>query len=386
MDLNALFEQCIAIDADGAEWAKAVPGGGGVYALTDEHDTLILIASGEGLRRTITYRLSPPPEASKKRADLRAVTRRVRWRRTYSAFETAFEFHRIARMLMPNDYMELCAFGPAWFVHVDVTERLPRLLATKYLRTPGTNIGPFPTKNAAERFVEMLEDLFDLCRHYHILEQAPHGQACAYAEMGKCPAPCDGSIPLDEYQRMMAAAVSFGTGGWQSEVPHWRDAMMERAAAQDFEQANSFKQRIKRAEPLAGESCRFARPIEQFSCLIIQRAEGRARVKPYFVRAGQIDAGESVKRKDLPEAAKRWVETMSAPPPPLTEDNAALRSEWTWLVSHYLFKGDRAPGLFMPPDEWPNPDRWLPLIEERVLRLETNTTPASDTNDKDLPS
>ena len=31
-------------------------------------------------------------------------------------------------------------------------------------------------KHAAQRLVETLEDLFDLCRYHHILVQAPHGK------------------------------------------------------------------------------------------------------------------------------------------------------------------------------------------------------------------
>ena len=40
--------------------------------------------------------------------------------------------------------------------------------------------------------------LRDLCRKHDILVQAPTGQACVYHEMGRCPAPCDGSMTLEE--------------------------------------------------------------------------------------------------------------------------------------------------------------------------------------------
>ena len=48
-----------------------------------------------------------------------------------------------------------------------------------------------------------VEDAFDLCRYYNVLVEAPHGKACAYKEMGKCPAPCDGSISLEQYRRLV---------------------------------------------------------------------------------------------------------------------------------------------------------------------------------------
>jgi hypothetical protein len=461
VDLDALFEHRLDVVGNEADWSKSVPSGGGVYALTDEQDRLVLLAAGEGLRRAITYRLAPPPEASKKRADLKPVVRRIRWQRTYSPFETAYEFHRIARVLMPGEYLDTCAFGPAWFVHVDLDDRIPQLVPTKYLRGASTEpamrasalggrasctpdggrdarppaeraaqasapsyatavsavssaeaagqgtantavahgaapvpsasltgreveLGPFPTRSAAERFIETLEDLFDLCRYYHILQQAPHGQPCAYFEMGKCPAPCSGRISLDQYRQMMAAAFAFGSGGWRNEVTAWQASMHDLARDQRFEEANRFKQRLQRTELFQGRDYRFVRPIEDFNYLIIQRGEGTSHVRPFFCRAGRIERGQSASRKDLPTAAPAWVDAMRAVPPADPGADPALRSEWVWLVSHYLFKGEAAPGLFLGPEEWPRVDEWLPKANDSVLRPRSPTGLASNASDSEL--
>jgi len=51
--------------------------------------------------------------------------------------------------------------------------------------------------------IEIAEDAFDLCRYYNVLVEAPGARACAYKEMGKCPAPCDGSISMEQYRGMV---------------------------------------------------------------------------------------------------------------------------------------------------------------------------------------
>ncbi len=408
MDLDALFENRADVPEDAAAAANLLPGGGGVYALTDEADRLILLACAESLRRAILYRLAPP-EVSKKRADLRAVVRRVRWRRTYSPFETAYEFHRISRTLMPKEYRDLGTFGPAWFVVADVQARLPRLTTTRYLppreagglsgtacgdappggRTPShgrVELGPLPTRQSAERLIEMLEDVFDLCRYYHILERAPDGQPCTYHDMGRCPAPCNGSIPLDRYREMVGAAVAFACGGWRADVLKWRADMRELARRQEFEAANRLKRRLQQAGLLDGEHYRFVRPIEQFNYLVIQRGAGTSRVRPFLVRGGWIERGESAARKELPTAAAAWLEAMKAGSSPPPSADAALLSEGIWLVSHYLFKGERAPGLFLGPDEWPHLDRWLARVEPEVLRRKTAREKTGDQGDPDSQS
>lgn len=377
VDLDSLFENRLDVPPHpDAEAVRPIPAGGGVYALSDEEDRLILLAAGEGLRRIIAHRLAPPPQASRKRADLKAIARRIRWRQTGSPFETMFEFHRIARALYPDRYGELLAFGPAWMVHVDLDLRPPRLAPVKYLQPRGTHLGPLPTRASAEKLIETLEDLFDLCRYPHILELAPHGQPCAYFEMGKCPAPCAGRIPLDRYRSMMIDALAFASGCSQAFTGVWSDQMRALAARQEFEQANRFKQKVQRARVLAGENYRFLRPMEDFNYLVLQRGEGRTQVKAFFVRSSGIEPGPSVARKSLGTAAGGWVEQMRSRRDTGTDTDRTVASEHIWLAAHFLFKGEEASGLFLGPDEWPEPQRWLPKVVEKLLQTRrTGSTP-----------
>lgn len=377
MSIEALFEQHIDLPADPADdtafLAKALPPGGGAYALVADADQLVLLASGESLRRSIAFRLHPPPDASRKRAELRSVVRRIYWQPTASRFETALEFHRVARVLHPRDYVRQIAFAPAWFVRGDADAAIPRLSTTKYIEPGGVHIGPFATRTAADRFVETLQDLFDLCRYQHILEQAPHGQACAYSEMGKCPAPCDGRFPMDAYRAAVRAAIDFAAGSRESALSTWQNEMRSHARRQDFERAGLLKSRIDRARELGGPDARFARRVEEFSYLVLQRARGRTRVRPFFVKAGWIDAGEPVTVAKLKDAAPGWIARMSDACPPAGERDLTLHSESIWLVHHFLAQGDKAPGLFLGPSEWRDADRWLPQVPPTVLRRTSDT-------------
>ena len=92
----------------------------------------------------------------------------------------------------------MVGFRPAWFVHVDPDANFPRYVKTTDLAArTGVYLGPLEDKHAAARLIQLAEDAFDLCRYYNILVESPHAKACAYKEMGKCPAPCDGSISMD---------------------------------------------------------------------------------------------------------------------------------------------------------------------------------------------
>ena len=109
-----------------------LPGGGGVYAFLSRNGELIQLASGQSLRRIISHRLMPPADRteSTRRADLAAVTARIRWQRTDSVFETMWVYYRVARILFPTTYRKRIVFGPSWFVHVDPESPLPRFVAS----------------------------------------------------------------------------------------------------------------------------------------------------------------------------------------------------------------------------------------------------------------
>src|SRR5439155_16195446 len=119
------------------------------------------------------------------------------WRRVDSAFEADVVYLAAARELFPRTYRGMIGFRPAWFVHVNPEHNFPRYVKTIDATTrAGLLLGPLEDKHDAARLIEIIEDSFDLCRYYHVLVEAPNAMACAYTQMGKCPAPCDGSISM----------------------------------------------------------------------------------------------------------------------------------------------------------------------------------------------
>jgi excinuclease UvrABC nuclease subunit len=234
---------------------------------------------------------------------------------------------------------------------------IPRFLVGKLLReSPGVNLGPFFTHSDATRFVQVLEDGFDLCRYPQILEQSPHGKACAYFDMGRCPAPCDGTLPMSRYRESVEEAVRFAIADREGVYGRCEAAMREAASRQSYEQAGRIKQRLARLREIEHKAFAHVGPIEQFNWLIVQRGGGRTKVRPFFVQAGMITPGQTVSLRELDKAVAKWLES------PIREsrttacqglDELQSRSEQIWLVSHYLGKS-KTPGLFLHANRLPS--------------------------------
>ncbi len=346
--------------------AKALPGGRGVCALVDGSDRLIQTLSSENLRRTLHHRLEPPNEPQRRpRANLRDVARFVCWTSTHSAFETALTYLRIARRLQPQRYRRDLAFGPAWFARVDPQARWPRWVADKLALTPPTvDVGPFRDRPSCRRFIELLEDLFDLCRYHDILQQAPQGQACAYKEMGKCPAPCDGTVSMEVYRAAISASIDFALGASADRMSQLESDMTAAADGLQFERAARIREQISRARKTLADDGRLQPYPAKFRYLVIQRGGGTTHLKPFFVDRGAIAEGETVTLKEVEATVGQWADNMRAFSAETAEATSQECSEGIWLVSHFINRGERTPGLFVHQSQLGTPDE----LARRVVR------------------
>lgn len=373
-----MFNHHLDIPQDAPLEPRALPAHGGVYLIADQDDRPILLASCESLRRVVLNRLAaPPPDTKAKRADLSRIARRIHWRSTFSRFETAWAHWQAARAFHPDGYRKLLAFGPAWFLSVDLPARTPRFVPVKELRQePTKHIGPFATRRDAEEWLHTLEDAFDLCRYHQVLEQAPNGQPCAYFEMGRCPAPCSGGVSLDAYRQVVSDALAFSAGPHEPRLTALRTTMESAAKSLEYEKAASIKQTIDRVTSALGRpQYRHVADLRACRWLIIQRggpakrSEKTAMVKPFYVRHGLIEPGEPAAIANLGNILPQWLAQCSrdADSPSSPGDDRVSQSEGLWLVSKFLFQEDRACGLFYGVDRLPRPEALLLAIRERFL-------------------
>ncbi len=420
MELDALFSDKIDVPPPPEPFdAKQLPSHGGVWLLTDEGNRPIQLGGCESLRRSLTFRLSsedpkePPPAnastgqpdpaepaaetrrpamPSRPRTDVRAITRRIWWWPTHSPFETTYDYLRIARAIYPDRYRDLLAFGPAWFIRVDLSARIPRPTVTdKVFADDAQYFGPFPGRSSCSEYVDRLVDLFSLCRHPEILEKVPRGQRCAYYDMGKCTAPCDGSSPIDYYRGLVAYAVQFVNSGPQEFIEQTEREMKRAAAAQEYERAAAAKRRIDQARKMLGDNCRFVRSADHFRWLIVLRGRGRTQVKPFFVHGGSIARGEPVALKAMAEHAQKWIETLHLPPTSPPPEDRRVLAEHVWLVSHFLFRSGKRPGLFLHSEDLSNPEDLGRQIREEFAQPtapsddapSSNASPADDSKESE---
>ena len=337
-----------------ADDLAALPGCPALYLLVDSAGKPVQLASTQSLKRLLISRLTDPLRQRPGKADLAEIARGVRWRRLSTPFEGRWWYYRLAREVHPKEYRRLISFGPAYFLCVDWDEPAPELRVTERIWcTAGQFVGPWATHKACQEALQGLRDLFDLCRYPEQVRAAPRGTRCAYAEMGRCDAPCDGSAPLENYAARCRAAWRFAGGA----VDEWMDGAgerMQRAAAERaYEQAGQIKQQVDFAHKWKTQWAGRVRPAERLNYLLGLAVTRRRAWKLYLFRRGHLADGPVVSDRRLVVDVRAWLGTELARQPEQLADT--VRAEQTWLFCHFLFnrEADAALMIALPDNDVP---------------------------------
>ncbi len=363
-DLRALFPHYLDLPPSSDQLdPRLLPSGGGVYAFIDSEGRVIQTLSTQSIRRSATRRLDPA-DTGKGRADIRAIARRICWIPTHSVFESMWTYLRVARRLSPDTYRKELAFGPVWFASICPEDPFPRWRVGKWAFTPGAiDVGPFERRGQCTDFVDTLQDAFDLCRDHSILVQTPHGEACVYKEMGKCAAPCDGTVSLVTYRGTLSESIKFARGDTSPHLQKLCTAMTRAADDRQYMQAAKLREQIERVEKAAATSGRMTDCVDDFRYLVVQRGAKRSEVVPFFVDRGCIVSGEAVALKKISDVAELWFdEAQKLRDQP---ENRSEASECVWLVARFLAKGSDAPGLYLDVREIASPDNIALRVREQ---------------------
>jgi hypothetical protein len=333
-----------------AEMLKRLPARWAVALLTDGERQPVQLICLRDLRQGLRGRLEQVPGG--KRVNWADLVRGVRWAAVDSDFEADWVYLRAARQFFPAIYQQIVEKNQPWFVHVDPEAQYPRYVrSTALAADSGICLGPFPDRNAAGKLIELMEDAFDLCRYYNILTQYPAGKACAYKEMGKCPAPCDGSISIEQYRRMIEMSVlALAEPGRFIEEQTRR---MEQAAAElRFETAAKIKAYISQLNQIGKGALRCARPLGEFAFVTLQRGPRKGQVKVFLILPDRIEpvlcicgAGNRGEGFDAQEAVNLLLNRAGG------VRAVEAHTDFIGLVARHLFSTKANGGVFIPLSE-----------------------------------
>lgn len=342
-DLAAILPQFVLWnDQDRSARLGEIPNRPAVFLMIADDGAPIQLGITQQLRAAVQARLTEC--AGPRRADLAAIVQGVRYAEARDGIETRYLHWRAARVVYPKDYAAQLAFRPADFLSIDFTAAIPEFRVTQQPYQNGAEfVGPFPTRASAQEALDGMWDLFDLCRYPEQVRRAPRGTRCAYAEMGRCDAPCDGSAPIADYITRTRAAWDFASGGADTWIAQADERMGRESRALRFERAAMIKQQLVFAQRWKRDWPQ-ARPLRHGAFLCVTRVARRATWSGYLFREGELLTIAAVRERNAGAEISSWATEImslaaSKSSAAVATQDARRADELAALLGHVLYGG-----------------------------------------------
>lgn len=325
-----MFEHFLPIPQQELDrWLIHLPDGPAVFALFGcDPQTEPYISKTANLRRRV-HRLLAPAKVQSKRLNLAGLACELAYSQVASEFATALLLVQATRQYCGARARERLHLRPPALLRLAAENAYPRVYVTNRVtrRALASTYGPFPSRAAAERFLDDSLNFFELRRCTEDLHPDPEFPGCVYSEMKMCLAPCFQGCTDERYAQEAREVREYlaTRGAWNlARLEQERDAA---SAALDFEKAAHLHQRMQKMKAVAQQAAPLVHALADLDAILIQ---------PTAAQTGQsCQSGQS---GQSPEPAPAGAEKMS---------NRALLSQ-TSHVAVYLARGGvlAGPALF----------------------------------------
>jgi excinuclease UvrABC nuclease subunit len=360
-----------------AEVFSAVPAAPAVFLLRGEDaHAEPYVSKTANLRRRLQRLLGPVEERTKK-LNLRNRVRSIEYAPTGSDFESRFVLYRILRSTFPRTYAHRLRFRFAPLVKLHLENEYPRAsITTRLGRITGRNLyyGPFPSRLAAEKFMNDSLDFFKMRRCVDDLHPDPTFPGCIYSEMKMCLAPCFKGCSDEEYVAEVNRVQNYFDSAGESLV---REFSVQRDAASTnlaFEEAAAIHVRLEKLKPTIGQLPEIVHRLDRLSALIIQPCHLAESVTFFRIQGGAISGpivfciqtAEHTKSQSMESRVQLVLDLLASakmPPALDTMEHLALLKRW-------YYRSRRIGEIFLADNKGVLPMRRIVRGIGRVLRGE----------------
>jgi len=284
-----MLSTAVAFDPGNPPWAE-IPARAAVFALfaADEHAEPY-ISRTPNLRNRLRRLLDVKPTQSKRLRLTQSVTR-IEYTLIGSDFESWLILYEASSAAFGERARRRLHLRPPSFLRMTMDNAYPRVYVTNRITKSAASdlFGPFPSRIAAESFLEAMLNLFELRRCYEDLNPDPAFPGCVYSEMKKCLAPCFKGCTDERYSEEAAAVHGFLATRGQSliaELSRQRDLASEDL---DFEKAAEIHARLVKVEAAAAGASPAVHALIELNGVIVQSSAEEGHVALILLNRGSL--------------------------------------------------------------------------------------------------
>ncbi len=187
-------------------------------------------------------------------------------------------------------------------------EDFPRVMVTrKPVKDGSVYFGPYASGTMMYTLLDLIKELFKLRTCNLVLSQTnieKHKfRLCLEHHIGNCKGPCEGLQTKEDYEESITAIKSILKGNINSVIDHLEQQMLMHATKYEFEQAQSYKEKIDALEKYKGRSVVVSPTIHHVDVFSIIDDEQSAFINYLRIISGAIIQSHTVElRRKLDES------------------------------------------------------------------------------------
>src|SRR5213595_3192446 len=228
---------------------RALPDAPGVYLFRDSKRRVLYVGKASSLKKRVASHFSSP--STRGSTDLLDEIENIEFIATQTEAEALLAEQTFIRQYRPRYNVRLRDDKSYPYIAISLDEDFPRVYFTREKHRRGrAYFGPFSNAKRVRETLDLLGKVFQ----YRTCDGAEPGRAsgspCLDYFIKRCGAPCVGYVSKDEYRAGIDNVVAFLSGRYRQIERDLEEQMQDAADAQEFEQAATYRNRLKAVRSL----------------------------------------------------------------------------------------------------------------------------------------
>lgn len=292
----------MSVEFDVQEELKKLPNKPGVYIMHDADDTIMYVGKAINLHNRVrSYfrkNIGRGPQIDK----MVSLIARFEYIVTDSELEALVLENNLIKEHRPKYNTMLKDDKTYPYIKVTVQDPYPRLQLVRQMKKDKARyFGPYTGGNVKET-IDLLNKIYKLrtCNR-KLPKEFGKDRPCLNYHIGQCNAPCQGSIPQEEYAKQVEQAIDFLNGKYQAVIKEFKEKMLEASENMEYEEAMKYRDLIENIKKI-GETQKISDNVgEDKDIIALAIDQNEAVVQVFFLRNGKLIGREHFYMTQLEE-------------------------------------------------------------------------------------
>ncbi len=259
----------------------------GVYLWKDNKGTILYAGKAIDLRaRLRNYLASDLPERTFNMTQAAAT---VEWITTSTAKEALLLEASIVKKNQPRFNVKLKDDKRYPYLCVSTSEMFPRIFITRQIRDDGNRyFGPYTDVRATRNILSLIHKIFPIRKRPLDLPLKKPARPCMNFHIRRCLGPCQGTVPVEEYAKIVQEILLFLEGRSEILENTVRARMDDYAAQMEYEKASIYRDMIANLRKTTERQSVMSPLGGDEDVIGLAREHGEAQIALFEVRSGRL--------------------------------------------------------------------------------------------------